>query len=205
MVVLQQSYGILEAFTKANSMYLFLIPLLIGFVCNTASAFTTAFSKRWGQSRGSLITFILRNILGIPVWALGYLLAVQTSATLFFETTPTSKVIGWLFIIAGGAIILIALISIRARAGAPSVSDSLVRTGLYKRVRHPIHAGTILEFAGIFLLFPTQAVALACGLGVVWVMIQTKCEEHDLMQRLPEYREYMHQVPRFLPRLRIKR
>ena len=186
-------------------MYLFLIPLIIGFVCNTASAFTTAFSKRWGQSRGSLITFILRNILGIPVWALGYLLAVKTSATLFFETTLTSKVIGWLFITTGGVIILIALISIRTRAGAPSVSDSLVRTGLYRRVRHPIHAGTILEFAGIFLLFPTQAVALACGLGIVWVMIQTNCEEHDLMQRLPEYREYMHQVPRFLPRLRIKR
>ena len=186
-------------------MYLFLIPLIIGFVCNTASAFTTAFSKRWGQSRGSLITFILRNILGIPVWALSYLLAVRTPAILFFETTPTSKVTGWLFIIAGGVIILIALISIRTRAGAPSVSDSLVRTGLYRRVRHPIHAGTILEFAGIFLLFPTQAVALACGLGIVWVMIQTNCEEHDLMQRLPEYREYMHQVPRFLPRLRIKR
>lgn len=186
-------------------MYLFLISLLIGFICNTASAFTTAFSKRWGQYRGSLITFILRNILGIPVWALGYLLAVKTSSTLFFETTSTSKVIGWLFITAGGVIILIALISIRTRAGAPSVSDSLVRTGLYQQVRHPIHSGTILEFTGIFLLFPTQAVALACGLGIVWVMIQTKCEEHDLMQRLPEYREYMHQVPCFLPRMRIKR
>ena len=185
-------------------MYLFLIPLMIGFVCNTASAFTTTFSKRWGQSCGSLITFILRNILGIPLWALGYLLAVKTSVTLLFETTLTSKIIGWSLITTGGVIILIALISIRIRAGVPSVSDSLVRTGLYQRVRHPIHIGTILEFAGIFLLFPTQPVALACGLGIVWIMIQTKCEEHDLMQRLPEYREYMQQVPRFLPRLRIK-
>ena len=186
-------------------MYLFLIPLLIGFVCNTVSAFTTAFSKRWGQSSGSLITFILRNILGIPVWALGYWLAVRTSATFFFVTALTSKVIGWLLIAIGGVTILVALVSIRTRAGAPSVSDSLVRTGLYQRVRHPIHSGTILEFAGIFLLFPTHAVALACGLGIVWIMIQTKCEEHDLLQRLPEYREYMHQVPRFLPGLRIKR
>lgn len=67
-----------------------------------------------------------------------------------------------------------------------------------------MHTGTMLEVVGIFLLVPTQAVAIACLLGIVWVIIQTKCEEYDLLQRLPEYREYMHQVPRFLPRLRSK-
>lgn len=186
-------------------MFLFLVFLIIGFVCNTASVFTTAFSNRWGQSRGSVITFILRNILGIPVWALGYFLAVQTSVISFFESTLTSKVTGWLFITAGGMIILVAFISIRIRAAVPAVGDRLVQTGLYKRVRHPIHTGTILEFVGIFLVIPTQAVALACGLGVVWVIIQTKCEELDLLQRIPGYQEYMNRVPRFLPKFRITR
>lgn len=187
------------------TLYLLIILLIIGFVCDTASAFTSAFSKRWGKSRGSFITLILRNILGIPVWALGFLLAVRMHAKLFYEPALIVKIFGWLMIAVGGAIILMALISIPIRAAAPAVGDHLVQTGLYNRVRHPIHSGTLLEFAGIIVLIPKPAVAIACGLGVVWVMIQTMCEEHDLLQRMPEYREYMKQVPRFLPRLGIKR
>ena len=187
------------------TVVLLIILLIIGFVCDTASAFTSAFSKRWGKSRGSFITFILRNVLGIPVWVLGFLLAVRMHAKLFYEPALMVRIFGWLMLAVGGAIILMALVSIRTRAAAPAVGDHLVQTGLYNRVRHPIHLGTLLEFAGILVLVPKPAVAIACALGVVWVMVQTMCEEQDLLQRIPEYREYMKQVPRFMPRLGIKR
>lgn len=49
---------------------------------------------------------------------------------------------------------------------------------------------------------PTSTVVLACALGFAWLIIQARLEEVDLLQRLPAYREYMEQVPRFLPRLR---
>jgi protein-S-isoprenylcysteine O-methyltransferase Ste14 len=183
-------------------MFLFLIPLVIGFVFNLASALTTAFSRRWGDRRGSLITMILRNILGIPVWAIGFGLAARTQSQLLFSKMIVTDVIGLLIIMAGGLIILIALVAIRLRAVAPSTRDHLVRNSLYAQVRHPIHTGAFLEFAGLFLLKPTQSIAIACVLGVIWVLIQTRLEEYDLLQRLPNYREYMNQVPRFLPRLR---
>lgn len=32
-------------------------------------------------------------------------------------------------------------------------------------------------------------------------MVQTRLEEIDLLQRMPNYRDYMNAVPRFLPRL----
>jgi protein-S-isoprenylcysteine O-methyltransferase Ste14 len=86
----------------------------------------------------------------------------------------------------------------------PSARDTLIQTGMYAHVRHPIHTGTFLEFAGLFLLIPTQTVALACALGIVWLLVQTKFEEFDLLQRLPAYHEYMRRVPRFLPRVRTK-
>jgi len=111
-------------------------------------------------------------------------------------------VIGLLAILAGGLIILITLVAIRSSSAAPSMRDRLVRNGLYAHVRHPIHSGAFLEFAGLFLLRPTQPIAVACVLGVIWVLVQTKLEEYDLLQRLPNYREYMSQVPRFLPRFR---
>ncbi len=183
-------------------MFDFLIPLLLGFTANLASAFTTAFSRRCGDRIGSAITVILRDVLGIPVWAIGLVFAFRTPSPLLFESAVATEMIGVLLIAVGSVIILVALVAIRLRAAAPSTRDSLVQNGLYAHVRHPIHTGTLLEFVGLFLIRPTQTVALACAAGIVWVLIQTRVEELDLLQRLPGYREYMNRVPRFLPRLR---
>jgi protein-S-isoprenylcysteine O-methyltransferase Ste14 len=185
-------------------MYYFLIPLLFGFICNLASAFTTSFSRRWGERRGSYVSVILRDILGIPVWAIGFVLAARHSSPALFPVTMMTTTLGWLSILAGGTIIVIALAAIRSRAARPSIRDDLAQVGIYAHVRHPIHTGTLLEFAGLVLVKPTLPIALASGLGVIWVLFQTRFEEIDLLQRLPSYREYMITVPRFLPRFRRK-
>jgi protein-S-isoprenylcysteine O-methyltransferase Ste14 len=65
--------------------------------------------------------------------------------------------------------------------------------------RHPIYAGLLLQFVALVLVRPRGAVALAAILGVVWVHVQARLEEIDLLQRMPAYREYMQRVPRFLP------
>jgi len=56
-------------------------PLPISFGLKWASAFTTAYSRRWGERGGRLAGTILRNVLGIPVWDLRLLLA-------FLEPSP---------------------------------------------------------------------------------------------------------------------
>ena len=85
----------------------------------------------------------------------------------------------------------------------PSVKDTLVRNGLYAYVRHPIYSGGFFLLAGLALIRPTAAFAAACGLGFIWLIVQARLEETDLLQRMPDYRDYMKQVPRFLPRLRM--
>lgn len=94
------------------------------------------------------------------------------------------------------------LITIRLRSLAPSTGDALAQSGIYARVRHPIHSGTFLEFLGLFIIRPSVTIGLACALGVIWVLIQTICEERDLLQRIPQYRDYMNRVPRFFPKVR---
>lgn len=182
-------------------MFLFLIPLLIGFIFNLLSAFTTTFSRRFGDRAGSLLTILLRDVLGIPVWAAGFFLAAWASSPLVFESSPGVKTAGWILIVIGGLIILASLATIRLRSLAPSTGDALAQSGIYARVRHPIHSGTILEFLGLFLVRPSATIGLACALGVIWVLVQTICEERDLFQRIPAYREYMKRVPRFFPRI----
>jgi protein-S-isoprenylcysteine O-methyltransferase Ste14 len=181
-------------------MVTFLIPLLIGFTCNLASAFTSVYSKKWGERKGTLATALLRNVFGIPVWGLGFAFAAATKSSNIFTPTMISAAAGWLLIAAGAAVIVIALATIRRRAAAPTTRDSLAETGIYKHIRHPIHTGTILELLGILLVRPSWPLALACALGLGWVLLQTRFEEWDLLRRIPGYREYMDRVPRFIPR-----
>jgi protein-S-isoprenylcysteine O-methyltransferase Ste14 len=181
-------------------VWLFLIPLLLGFALNAASAFTAAYSRRWGERGGRWASFVLRNILGIPLWAMGLGFAVQTPSTMLVAPNLIMNIMGWLLIVAGGMVILWALGFLGKRAAAPSMRDTLVMHGAYAHVRHPIHSGTFLEFAGLWLLRPTVAVAVASALGVVWLLVQTRLEEIDLVERIPAYRGYKERVPRFVPR-----
>lgn|GEM_PF-1840683 len=48
---------------------------------------------------------------------------------------------------------------------------------------------------------PWLAVTAACNLGLAWLLIQARLEEANLLERLPDYRPYMADVPRFVPRL----
>ena len=178
-----------------------LIPLLLGFAFNSASAFTTAFSRWWGRPWGQLAVFMLRNVLGIPLWVIGFGLAVRSSSPQMFAASSVGKAVGWLLLGAGGVVQLLAIAALRLPAARPSVDDALVSRGVYGHIRHPIYAGLMLEFAGSVLVQPRQAVVVAAIVGCVWAWVQARLEELDLVQRMPEYREYMTQVPRFLPRL----
>lgn len=131
-------------------MFLFLIPLLIGFGFNLASAFTSFYSRRWGKRYGQLATILFRDVLGIPIWVLGFELAMRTPSPAWFSPNKGTQIAGWLLIAIGGLIILAALVTIRLRAAAPTDQDKLVKTGLYASVRHPIHTGTFFELVGLF-------------------------------------------------------
>lgn len=186
-------------------MYVFLIPLLLGFALSWASAFTAAFSRRWGERGGQLVSLLLRNVVGIPLWVVGFALAYQTPSAMLIQPSPITEILGWLLVAVGCIEILSALPMIGWRSVMPSVRDTLAIQGIYAHVRHPIYSGALLEFVGLALLKPTPTGVLACAVGIGGIIVQARLEELDLLQRLPAYHEYMNQVPRFLPRFRKKR
>ena len=183
-------------------MYAFLLPLLLGFALNVASAFTTAYSRRWGERGGQLATLILRVFLGMPLWIFGLILAMRASSPRLFSSNALADALGWLSVAAGCALMVWALRGLGVQAAMPSVRDTLREQGAYAHMRHPIYSGMLLEFAGPGLLTPTLPAVIACLLGVGWILVQARLEEIDLVQRIPAYREYMGRAPRFLPRLR---
>ncbi len=179
----------------------FLIPLIIGFIFNWASAFTGFYTSKWGERRGRAATFIMRNILGIPVWVIGLILAVRQPSPLLFEPSPAIRWLAWLLAGLGVVPMVLALIRLRKRSYNPSSADTLVDTGIYGRIRHPIYTGVLLELASAAIGHPTSTTLIACGLCLIYVFVQARFEELDLLRRIPSYRDYMTRVPRFFPRL----
>ena len=186
-------------------MYLFLIPLLLGFALAGASAFTAAYSRWGGERGGKWATSILRNFLGIPLWMIGLMLAWFETAPLLFVPGTTTRTLSALLLFGGLIPIAWGHLALGWRTHFPSMKDTLVRDGLYAYVRHPIYAGGLFVFVGLALLKPTPTVVLAGVLGFIWLIVQARLEETDLLQRLPTYKDYMEQVPRFIPRLHARK
>jgi protein-S-isoprenylcysteine O-methyltransferase Ste14 len=77
---------------------------------------------------------------------------------------------------------------------------TLVRTGIYRRVRHPAYLGAILLFLGIPVMLSSILGFLTMLLLVAYLMFRIKLEEKMLIARFgDEYREYMMHSNRLLP------
>lgn len=184
-------------------MYGFLIPLLLGFALAGASAFTAAWSRRWGERGGRLATNLLRNMLGIPLYMVGLVLAWRADAAWLVDRSGAALALGWLLIAAGAIPVVVGHWQLGLRTHLPSAGDALMERGLYAHVRHPIYAGGLLVFAGLALLRPSVPWLLACALSAFFFVTQARLEEIDLLQRMPAYRAYRKRVPGWLPRLQI--
>jgi len=183
-------------------MFRFLVPLIIGLALAGLSAFTAAFSRRWGAGGGRRATFILRNLLGIPLWFYGFFLAWVAPARWVIRPDPITAAIALFLVIAGAIPVIWGHVELGFRTHMPSIKDTLISSGMYAYVRHPIYAGGILVLAGLFFLKPSLTVLIASAIVIVWAVVQARLEEIDLVERMPDYRAYMERVPRFIPRLR---
>lgn len=83
----------------------------------------------------------------------------------------------------------------------PSRPASLVASGPFRWVRHPIYASQILVFWGTWLLAPTPFLAAAGVLHLICVRVKAGLEERYLVDLHGEaYRAYQGRTGRFFPR-----
>jgi protein-S-isoprenylcysteine O-methyltransferase Ste14 len=76
----------------------------------------------------------------------------------------------------------------------------LVDGGCYRWVRHPIYSGSVLAFAGIFLVFRSQLVVVALPLYVLGTLWRIADEERLLAAAFgADYEQYRKRTWRLLP------
>lgn len=83
----------------------------------------------------------------------------------------------------------------------PRAGGTLVTTGIYARLRHPLYASLMaMGIAWALLWSSAPALALAAVL-CLFLHAKARHEEDQLCRRFTDYPAYMRRVPRYLPRV----
>jgi len=158
------------------------------------------------KDEGLFITLALR-FLGLALWGcvFAYLINPAWIAWARYDLPEWLRWVGiGLGVIADGMIYWVfthlgnnvtPTVVTRARA-------TLVTTGPYRWVRHPLYLTGSLSYLGILLVAENWLMAVLAILGAVFLAIRTGKEEERLIDRFgDEYRRYMLRTGRFFPRL----
>lgn len=148
--------------------------------------------------------------LVIVQFALFGLLAVAVVSTPASSLAST-QVIGGIFIVAGLATIVLAIVTYQVHTRRPPKispeppdprrGGQLVTQGIYSLMRHPIYAGVLFTAFGIALMHGNVFVWTVVAAMYIFFYSKSRYEEALLLHVYPEYEAYLLRTGRFLPRL----
>lgn len=82
----------------------------------------------------------------------------------------------------------------------PDGNATLVKTGMYAYVRHPLYFATILIIAGVSILFPSKSMLVVLLISYSYILIGSKLEERKLEQHFGKaYVDYAKEVKALIP------
>ena len=81
----------------------------------------------------------------------------------------------------------------------PRETATLVRHGIYARVRHPLYTSVMLLSLGWGLIWGSWPACIVALLIAVFLNVKAKREEIWLREKFPDYSAYQKQARRFFP------
>ncbi len=159
------------------------------------------------QEEGILMV-ILRVVFGLALW-LSALLYLVYPAWLAWSQVDLQLWLRW-----AGAGLMVLCVPLfywlfssldRNITGTVAIrkDHNLVTSGPYAYVRHPLYSVGLLAFSGFVLLTSSWWIAFLVVMTGIYLVRRTPLEEKRLLERFgDEYREYMQNTGRYLPRLR---
>lgn len=159
------------------------------------------------SDEGKLI-LTLRRVFGLTLWlsALAYLINPRWMA---WAGLPLPAWMRW----SGAALMAVCVplvywvFSSLGKNVTPTVvirrEHSLVTSGPYRWVRHPLYTVGFLAFTGLSLLSANGFIFAVLLLGYPVLLARTPIEERRLVEKFgDEYRQYMGRTGRYLPKFR---
>ena len=112
------------------------------------------------------------------------------------------SIIGFAVGIIGAAFSIWAISHLKRSFGLRAAVRTLVTSGPYGRIRHPLYVGEIVHIFGIALLSATPVGLYLFAGAVVLQIVRAKIEERKFLCTLPEYRHYKANTGFLWPKLR---
>ena len=132
------------------------------------------------------------------------LIVVFLSAPVWFhDPLSPRQIFSWVLLL-GSAILPVLGFRLLRTVGAPrgSVEDTttLVTTGVYRYIRHPLYCSLLLGIWGAFLKRPSQLAASVAAVGSIFTVATAKIEERTNLTKFgAKYQVYRSRTKMFVP------
>ena len=138
-------------------------------------------------------------------------MATWIGDSFFFNyTTFFNRYMPFLVRIPSGIVLLIlsgylAKIGLSVVFGEERAKPEVIRKSVFNVVRHPVYLSEILFYLGLLMLNISLAALVVLALAIVFLHKISRYEEKLLLARFgEEYRQYMRDVPMWIPRFSKK-
>lgn len=119
-----------------------------------------------------------------------------------FHTSYLLRVTGLTFSIMGIALVVISSITLKQNLTpfpSPKDNSTLITSGVYKYIRHPIYTGILFTIAG-YGVYSENTLRLLVFITLLLLFIsKLSFEETLLMKKFPEYKVYKTQTAALFP------
>jgi protein-S-isoprenylcysteine O-methyltransferase Ste14 len=120
----------------------------------------------------------------------------------FVPASPIVNLVGLVLAVAGIAFAIWARVHLGSNWSARVTvkeEHSLVRTGPYRYVAHPIYSGIILGLLGTAVIFGLWSALVATGFFLAAFIIKSRVEEVRMRETFSEYAQYRAETPAIIP------
>jgi protein-S-isoprenylcysteine O-methyltransferase Ste14 len=128
-------------------------------------------------------------LLNVPVW--------------FARPFAPLQLLSWLALCASAVIVLAGFVTLKHRGrptGGFENTTRLIRSGMYRFIRHPLYLSLLLLGLGIWLKAVTPWTSLLCAVNTVALFLTAKIEEGEMIARFgADYVDYMAATRMFIP------
>ncbi|MGI6424604.1 MAG: methyltransferase family protein [Tepidanaerobacteraceae bacterium] len=80
-------------------------------------------------------------------------------------------------------------------------NQKVVKTGIYKHIRHPAYAGNILQVIGFPLILNSYFSLVLSAITIFGFIWRIRVEEEFLKREVPEYRKYIEETKGIIPKI----
>jgi protein-S-isoprenylcysteine O-methyltransferase Ste14 len=132
-----------------------------------------------------------------------YLLVLLNIKIWFHDPFSLNQIISWILLILSAYFGLAGFFLLKRKGKSSQSFENttiLVKSGVYRLIRHPLYFSLFLLGTGVLMKNPSLPALILGGINLAAVWLTSRIEEKEMISRFGEpYKEYMKETKMFIP------